>query len=264
MDAQPLVPCAGGAKPVAMIVSPHILLLAGSSEAQHIAQSLSARGLSYDVWLSEAPRGPTQMPHTPQLRRFDSAGAMQQAIAQGRYSALLDAAHAFDRTGTAQAVTAARALGLPYMRVERPLWLVHGHPLWQLAPDVHTACAMIGPKARVFATTGWESLPEFNAFSGEVLFLRQTRKHARPAPYPFVELAFGDAPFSVQDEQELFRVQRIDTLICRNLGGLASRPKLDAALALGLRVILIDRPLLSVGLPMVATVQDAMDWVQSI
>lgn len=91
--------------------------------------------------------------------------------------------------------------------------------------------------------------------------LRQTRRHTRPAPYPFVELVFGDPPFSVEDEQAVFQDLNIDTLICRNLGGRASRPKLDAATALGINVILIDRPLPPEGMQAVEDIETALDWV---
>lgn len=242
----------------------HILLLAGSFEARRVAEALTAQGVPYDAWLSEPPRGMSVMPQTPRLRRFDCAADMQAAVAQGGYAAIIDAGHVFDRTVTAQGFAAATALGLPFLRLERPAWEVADHPEWCSAPDVATANAAIGQGARVFCATGWDSLPAYAAFRGEVLMLRQTRRHTRPAPYDFVELVFGDPPFLVADEVALFQRLRVDTLICRNLGGTASRPKLDAALALGLGVILIDRPAPPEGMAMVAEIDAALAWVAAV
>jgi len=235
-------------------------LLAGGFEGRSLAEALSTRGLSYDAWLSEPPRGAAPMPQTPLLRRFDTAQAMQAAIVQDGYRAILDASHVFDRLATQQAFAAAKVLGLPYLRIERPVWDVQANPLWQSAVDVCAATAMMGQGARVFAATGWDSLPDYAAFKGEVLMLRQTRRHARTPPYPFVELAFGDPPFTTRDEKALFETHRIDTLVCRNLGSRASRMKLDAAQELRLRVILIDRPPLPEGVEIVADVEAGLQW----
>ncbi|NNE51264.1 MAG: cobalt-precorrin-6A/precorrin-6x reductase, partial [Sulfitobacter sp.] len=101
-------------------------------------------------------------------------------------------------------------------------------------------------------------------FPGERLFLRQTTPHDRVSPYEYVELIFGQPPFTVETETALFRELAIDMLICRNLGGNPSRPKLDAARALGMGVILIDRPPLPAGVRQVAEVRDALAWVDAL
>ncbi|KEJ89543.1 precorrin-6A/cobalt-precorrin-6A reductase [Sulfitobacter donghicola] len=241
-----------------------ILLLAGSFEARRMAEALTEQGAIYDAWISEAPRGDARMPQTPRLHRFETATEMRDAVEQGGYTAVLDASHAFDRTVTQQGFAAAKALGLPYLRLERPDWSVDGHSNWRRAPDVAAANDMIAQGATVFCATGWDSLPDFVGFRGKKLLLRQTRRHDRPPPYPFVQLVFGDPPFSARDEETLFQNLSIDLLICRNLGGRASRPKLDAAEALGIPVILIDRPLAPEGLPSVAEIADALAWTAAL
>lgn len=240
---------------------PYILLLAGSFEARRLAEAMSRQGLRYDIWLSEAPRGPAPLPQMPRLRRFEDAAAMRMEIAQEGFTAILDASHVFDRQVTEQGSEAAACLGLPYLRIERAPWDVSADPRWRVAHDVGAANVMIPQGARVFCATGWDSLAEYADFRGEVLMLRQTRKHARPAPFPFVQLVFGDPPFDAADEQALFEKLGVDLLICRNLGGRASLPKLEAARALDLDVILIDRPAAPVGLNSVAQIEDALAWV---
>lgn len=259
-----LASTAEAGKATLMKTSPHILLLAGSFEARHLAEKLSAQGMSYTAWLSEAPRGAAVMPQVPLLRRFEDANGMQVAIADGGFNAVLDASHTFDRSVTRQAFAASRALGLPYLRLERAAWPVKGEPRWQAAVDVAEANSWIGEGRRVFCATGWDSLSEYAGFAGEVLLLRQTRRHDRAAPYPFVELVFGDPPFTAQDEAALFRDLRVDMLICRNLGGAASRPKLDAARQLGLDVVLIDRPAPPEGIARTSAVDSAVEWVAQL
>jgi precorrin-6A/cobalt-precorrin-6A reductase len=244
-----------------MTKEPHILLLAGSTQARQTAEALQAQGLSYAAWMSEAPRGSGQMPQAPQLRRFDSAAQMQAAMVQGGFDAVLDAGHVFDAATTAQAFAAARALGLPHLRLARPAWDL---PQAERVHDVTAASALIPPGARVFSATGWDSLPAFAGFAGEVLLLRQTRRHGRAAPWPFVELVFGDPPFSVRAERALFEALRVDTLVCRNIGGEASMPKIEAAQALALRLIVIERPAPPSGMRVVTDMTAALDWMAGL
>ena len=224
-----------------------------------MAQALAGQGVSYAAWVSEPPRGPEPLCPAPLLRRFADARAMQAAIAQGGFDAVLDASHSFDRRITHQGAAAAGALGLPCLRLERPAWTG-----WPAVPDAAAACARIGAGARVFSAAGWDSLRDFSGFKGDALLLRQTQRHDRPAPYPFVQLVFGDPPFSVHSETALFTQHRVDTLLCRNLGGAASAPKLEAAAALGLEVLLIDRPAVPAGLPRVERIEAALDWVAGL
>jgi precorrin-6A/cobalt-precorrin-6A reductase len=242
---------------------PHILLLAGSFEARRVAEALDACAMSYVAWLSEAPRGTAPLPQIPELQRFDDGEAMQAQMAQG-FTAVIDAGHVFDRVTTARASDAAAALGLPYLRIERPAWDAREWPLCRSVPEVPAAVDLIAPEARVFSTTGWNSLPDYAAFPGETLMLRQTRAHRRPPPFPFVEMVFGDPPFTAAEERALFEALRVDLLICRNLGGDPSRTKIDAAAALGCEIILIDRPTLPEGLRTVCDIDAALDWVSDL
>jgi precorrin-6A/cobalt-precorrin-6A reductase len=56
----------------------------------------------------------------------------------------------------------------------------------------------------------------------------------------------------------------VEYLICRNLGGLPSRPKVDAALALGMKTILIDRPAAPKGSVVVADIAGVLAWVADL
>ncbi len=61
----------------------------------------------------------------------------------------------------------------------------------------------------------------------------------------------------------MLREHRIDALVTKNSGGAMTRPKLDAAAALGIPVIMVDRPPLPDDVQTVATVDDAVAWVRS-
>ena len=57
---------------------------------------------------------------------------------------------------------------------------------------------------------------------------------------------------------------RIDCLVTKNSGGEMTRPKLDAAAALGVSVVMVNRPALPDGVTAVSTVDDAVAWVSSL
>ncbi len=242
----------------------NILLLGGSFEARRAGEALARLKLRHEVIVSEEPRAREPVLYPPTLRRFASAQQMADFMRSARINVVLDASHTFDRCVTEQGFAAAGALGLPYLRLERPAWDTNVHARWHRAANVAAAQLMIGPRARVFCATGWDSLAGYAGFRGEVLMLRQTRRHDRLVPYDFLELVFGDPPFSAAQEEALFRARRVDLLICRNLGGQASRPKLDAALALDIDVILIDRPPAPAGLPVVSDIATALAWLATL
>ena len=244
--------------------APHILLLAGSAEARDLGAALDRLGHGFRVLMSEPARGEPPFSRPPDYRDFSGVNDMVLYLQETRARAILDASHGFDGELTDQASHAARALGLPYLRLERPPWDVTEHPRWRAARSVAAAMPMIAPGARVFSATGWASLPDYARFPGDVLLLRQTRQHRRKPPFPFVEPVFGLPPFTKASETQLFEEMGVDLLICRNIGGLPSRPKLEAAKALGLDVILVDRPVPPPGLSQVETVEAALDWVASL
>jgi len=236
-----------------------ILLLAGSSEARRIGAALVAQGHKVRALKSEPPRGPNPMPVPFEV--IDAPTTQTMKAAMSDVEVVVDASHAFDAQMTQLGHAAARELGLPFAHLLRALWDASEHPAWTRAPDVAAAIRMIEPQARVFSATGWASLPDYAAFPGAVLMLRQTTPHDRPPPYDFVELVFGTPPFLAADEQTLFMAREVDVLICRNLGARASRPKLDAAKALGLKVILIDPPPRPGDMTVYDSVDGIMNWI---
>ena len=70
----------------------------------------------------------------------------------------------------------------------------------------------------------------------------------------------GRPPFSIVDEEALFRRLNVDILVVKNSGGLASRTKLDAAQLLGISVLMIVRPP-SCGALTVQNLSDVVHWM---
>ena len=77
-------------------------------------------------------------------------------------------------------------------------------------------------------------------------------------------LLLSRGPYHYDDELALLAEHRIDCLVTKNSGGDMTRPKLDAAAALGVAVVMVDRPPLPPGVTTVSTVDDAAAWVRSV
>ena len=178
------------------------------------------------------------------------------------FTAVMDAGHGFDADISQIAFDAAARVGVPYLRVLRPMWDITA-PV-ERAASVAAAARMIRPHARVFAATGRGTVADFAPFAGARLYLRQTNAQARTKLPPFAEAVYGQPPFTQAAEEALFRALQIDTLVLRNVGGVPSRPKLDAARAMGLRVIAIDRPAAPASAQVLDTPDAAIHWVERL
>lgn len=245
-----------------MATTSHILLIAGSAEAHAIADDLAQNGLFAQAILRRKERsfGPLAVP--ARIWSPENLEEMAAFLSAQKITAICDAGHGFDADISELAAQAARQHGIAYMRLLRPAWVLP--PQARVARDPDAAAGMIARGARVFATTGRGSVEAFDPFPGDRLFLRQTGGQGR-GPYPdFVKPVFGEPPFTLQDEAALFQLLNIDTLICRNVGGIPGRPKLDASLQLGVQVIVIDRPPPPEGAELIADVPAALAWIAAL
>ncbi|MFT7447321.1 precorrin-6A/cobalt-precorrin-6A reductase [Sulfitobacter sp.] len=240
----------------------HILLIAGSAEAHDIATQIAQNGQRMQAILRAPERSFGPLAVASQIWAPASLEDMKFFLTQQGITAICDAGHGFDSDVSDLAATAAADLGLAYARVLRPVWPVD--PPLLRAASVRAAADLILPGARVFAATGRGSLPDFAPFKGAKLFLRQNGPNMRSALPDFVEPVFGTPPFTNVQEMALFQELDIDTLICRNVGGAPSRPKLDAARGMGLRTIVIDRPAPPSGALVLGSAKDALEWLDTL
>ncbi|EEB84069.1 precorrin-6A/cobalt-precorrin-6A reductase [Roseobacter sp. GAI101] len=240
----------------------HILLIAGSAEAHEFAAQVAQTSQKLQAILRRAERsfGPLAVPS--RIWTPGSLEAMKNFLTDEGITAICDAGHGFDSDVADLAAAAARDLALPYVRVMRPVWTIDPPAL--RAATVAEAAVMIRPGARVFAATGRGTVAEFAPFAGDTLFLRQTSAAARTPLPEFAEPVYGTPPFSIDEEIALFQRLGIDTLICRNVGGLPSRPKLEAAMRLGMRVIVIDRPAPPKKAHVLETADAAVGWITAL
>lgn len=240
-----------------------MLVLGGAAEARAVARGVGAlRGWRVTVSLAQADRLAGEFSVVPRLGGFGGASGFQDFLRTQQINAVLDATHPFAAQISARTARICAAMGLPHAQVLRSGWSSAPGDNWQFVPDEAAACALVHRSERVFATTGRATLRGYRDFPGARLFLRRLGA-VTPVPFDFVELVPGQGPFTVSEEQETFCALNIDRLIVKNSGGTTSRTKLDAARALGLPVVLIERPKPAAEL-VLKDVSAALKWVESL
>lgn len=246
------------------ISATHLLLLGGSGEARHIAAALAEKNaMRVTASLLYPARVHADLPVPTRFGGFGGDDGFRSFLAEEGIGAVLDATHPFSTRIAARTARICHELSLPHARLLRPEWTPEPGDNWHFARDEAEASTMLLPGQKVFATTGQASL---GALVGDSLAEFKVRKLTDRAPsrqYRNVEFVRGQGPFSVEQEIATFKSLSIDVLVAKNSGGAVSRTKLDAARALGLPVILIDRP----AQPEAALLPDvaaALDWIDAL
>ncbi|MEX0282175.1 MAG: precorrin-6A reductase [Arenibacterium sp.] len=242
----------------------HVLLLAGSSEARTLATAL-ATWSHVRVTLSQLykPRKEETFSGITRLGAFGGNEGFESFMKEAKVDAVLDAAHPFAVRVGARASRYCAKHGLPYARVLRPPWRPQPEDQWREVRDEHAASALLKPGQRIFTTTGLTSLPTLTSDDRVTFFVRRLREDPVPDMPRHVTFVHGEGPFSVEHEVAMFRDLKIDELIVKNSGGMASATKLEAARKLGLPVMLIARPAQPEG-RIFDNVQDALNWVAAL
>ena len=79
---------------------------------------------------------------------------------------------------------------------------------------------------------------------------------------PLHRLVLARGPFSVEDEIALMRQEKVDILVTKNSGATATEAKLAAARALGIEVIMVERPPAGAA-PAFETVDAILAWLEA-
>ena len=104
------------------------------------------------------------------------------------------------------------------------------------------AAKTIPDGSNVFIATGRIGLEKFSKLTSSKFFIRRLGKVKMQCPLDNGKFIYGNPPFSLKDEISLFRSLKIDILVIKNVGGEGSFAKVEAARAMNISVIMIERP----------------------
>jgi precorrin-6A/cobalt-precorrin-6A reductase len=217
----------------------------------------------FDVISSLAGRVPDPALPVGEVRigGFGGVEGMRRWLVESKVDAVVDATHPYAATITANAAVVCGELGLPHLVLARPAW-PRGDAIG-VGSDAEAAKTVAAERySRVFLTTGRSGTAAFADVDAWFLIRAVTAPDPDTLPRHH-ELVLSRGPYHYDDELALLREHRIDALVTKNSGGQMTRPKLEAAAALGVAVVMVDRPRLPGGVTSVSTVDDAVEWVRS-
>ncbi|MEM7470200.1 MAG: cobalt-precorrin-6A reductase [Pseudomonadota bacterium] len=237
-----------------------ILLLAGTGEATRLAHELVAKGHDVMASLAGATRAPKPLPCETRIGGFGGEKGFLDVLKAFEPDLVLDATHPFAHRISRRTIEICRAQVTPYLQLLRPKWEADIAKGIQEVVDVDHARSVIEPGSRVFLATGRQTLQAFAGFEDCTLICRQIDEPDGVFPFPNGKYLIGRPPFSVADEVALFKEEQIDWLVVKNAGGAASYSKIDAAVEMGIPVLMLARPQMPQA-ERVETVEEALVWV---
>lgn len=243
-------------------MSPHVLILGGTTEARELAADLSARpGVRVTTSLAGRVARPAALPGEVRTGGFGGAEGLAAWIRDRGVNAVVDATHPFAATITANAVRAAGLTGVPAVVLRRPGWQPGPGDRWHSVDSQAEAAALLPSLGRrAFLTTGRLGLAAFAHVTDVHFVVRSVDRPDPPLP-PSTEIVLARGPFTVSDEARLLRAHHVDVLVTKDSGGAATAAKLTAARDAGLPVVVVRRPPLPPGARAVPDVAGVVTWL---
>ena len=243
-----------------------ILILGGTTEASALA-ALADRQLR----LRPAPvlagrtSDPRPLPIPTRIGGFGGVEGLARFLAHERIEAVVDATHPFAAVMSRNAAEACAQAGVPLLALRRPPWKPQDGDRW----------IDVAPWQRPFMRSGRHraasSSPSVGSNSRPSPLRRSTPISCAPSSRSAMRcrcrtcIAIRDrAPFDEAAERALMERERVEVVVTKNSGGAATYPKIAAARALGLPVIVVARPDKPGGVEEVASAEAALDWLERL
>ncbi|MCB5203456.1 cobalt-precorrin-6A reductase [Neorhizobium sp. T786] len=239
-----------------------ILILGGTAESRQLAERM-AKDIRYAVELSLAgrTRSPVEQPVPVWIGGFGGAEGLADHLRQRDVKLMIDATHPYAARMSRNAVEAARLADIPLIALRRAPWKRQEGDLWHDVGGVPQAVSALGDSPRrVFLTLGRQELLPFEAAPQHDYLIRSVDPIEPALELPQARYLTSRGPFVEADEMALLQQNKIEVIVAKNSGGPASYGKIAAARALGIEVVLIQRP----ELPEVASVDSVEEALSRI
>jgi len=239
-----------------------ILILGGTAEARQLAAALGDR-LAFAVTVSLAGRtaAPAPQPVPVRIGGFGGPEGLASYLRDERIDVLIDATHPYAAAISANAAQAAAVTGVKLLAMRRPPWAKVEGDTWIDVASIEDAVRALGETPqRVFVTLGRNELQPFAAAPQHYYVIRSVDPVDPPLDVPHATYLTARGPFAEGDDRALLERHRIEAIVAKNSGGAATYGKIAASRALGLKVVMLKRPV-PVDVPSVQTVDEVLSWL---
>ncbi|MDM9583192.1 cobalt-precorrin-6A reductase [Nostoc sp. GT001] len=239
-----------------------VLILGGTGDAAELAAKVTTiQGLEVITSLASRTREPSVPLGDLRVGGFGGAAGLANYLRVMQIDLLIDATHPFASQISFNAADAATEVGVPRLMLIRPPWEKESGDRWIEVDNVAAAAiALQNQSQRVFLTVGRQELGAF-AHLEEIWFLmRMIDPPGEDALVPPGMVLCDRGPFTLNNERQILIENNIDTIVSKNSGGDATKPKIIAARELGVKVVMVNRPAVPPG-EQVSNVDAALAWL---
>lgn len=237
-----------------------VLLLGGTTEANQLARALSGAGVDAVYSYAGRTAAPPAQPIATRSGGFGGIEGLSAYLKADAITHVIDATHPFAAQMGANAAAACATTGTPLLRLERPAWVAGPGDAWTHVPDVEAAAeALPNKQTVVFLAIGRQRLEVFARQPQHRYLLRLVDPPEAPLPLPDAVAIIARGPFDEAADRALMQAHGVQVVVAKNAGGQGAEAKLAAARALGIPLILIDRPRRP-AVETVATPEEALAW----
>ncbi|MDD1415331.1 cobalt-precorrin-6A reductase [Dolichospermum sp. ST_con] len=239
-----------------------ILILGGIGDAVELAAKVAnIPGIEAIASLAGRTREPANLVGNVRIGGFGGVVGLVSYLREMQIDLLIDATHPFANQISENAAAATEEVGIPRLMVIRPPWKKLEDDCWLEVENNLAAAAVLANQAkRVFLTIGRQEIATF-AHLQEIWFLmRMIDPPNNDVVLPPGLILCDRGPFTLENEQEILIKYNIDTIVTKNSGGNATYPKIIAARKLGIKVVMVNRPLIPPG-ERVPDVESAVQWL---
>ncbi|MGB9793248.1 MAG: precorrin-6A reductase [Thermacetogeniaceae bacterium] len=254
-----------------------ILVLAGTKDGKELAAGLAGAG--FEVLVSTAtPLGEELLKGIPGVAvcsgRLDEV-SLEELIKGKGVLGVLDATHPFAVEVTRNAARAAKRCGVPYLRWERASASLPEDPLVHLVSSWERAAerlASFGAKS-VFLAVGVKPLrfflehPELRGcrFTARVLPTPESVDACRRLGLGLDRIIAMKGPGTLDLNRALLEACGSDALVTKESGSEGgTEVKVNAAISLGIPVIVVKRPEPELTFPVARSFEDVLRWAEGI
>ena len=192
---------------------------------------------------------------------FGGAEGLARYLQECRITHVIDATHPFAAQISRNAIAACAQAEVPLIALTRAPWHAQAADRWTHVPDIAAAVAALdcSPR-RVMLAVGRMHLEAFAANPQHFYLLRLVDPPNEPPGFPDAHVVVYRGPFTLDADRALLEAHHIDLVVSKNAGGAGAEAKILAARALGLPVLMIDRPVIPAR-PEAHDVSDVMRWL---
>jgi precorrin-6A/cobalt-precorrin-6A reductase len=221
-----------------------ILIFGGTNEAIKIAEQL---GDNHQITTSLAGR--TKNPKLPKHGEIRTGGFggvenLNCYFIDEGFDFIIDATHPYAKNISNQIIKAAGLAGKKLLRFVRPSWQISDGVKWEEVENFTVALERLPKEARVFVTTGHKELEKLESRQ-DCFFLVRLIEPPAISLSDNISVIISRPPYNFESEIKLLEDEKITHLVTKNSGSSQTKAKIDAALKLGVNIIMLERPVIT-------------------